>query len=109
VFPSASKSAETYARAAASLAAVGAPSVAQEQRARRIASLTGHLIEECDRFETALSDAQRVEDPLARAQSYRDAVVPHLDSLRATCDELERLMPKSDWPFPSYEDLLYSL
>jgi len=109
VFPAASKSADAYARAAASLAAVGAPCVAQEQRARRIASLTGHLIEECDRFEAALSDAQRVEDPLASAQSYRDAVVPRLDSLRSTCDELERLMPKCDWPFPSYEDLLYTL
>jgi len=109
VFPSASKSADVYARAAASLAAVGAPSVAQEQRARRLASLTGHLIEESDRLEIALSDAQRVEDPLAGAQSYRDSVVPRMDALRIVCDELERLMPKSDWPFPSYEDLLYSL
>jgi glutamine synthetase len=109
VFPAASKSAETYARAAASLAAIGAPSVAQEQRARRLASLTGHLIEEADRLEIALSDAQRVEDPLASAQSYRDAVVPRMDALRLVCDELERLMPKCDWPIPSYEDLLYSL
>lgn len=109
IFPSASKSAEAYARAAASLASVGAPSVAQEQRARRLASLTGHLIEECDKLDAALSDAQRVEDPLARAQSYREAVVPRMDALREVCDELERLMPKNDWPFPSYEDLLYSL
>ena len=109
VFPAASKSADAYARAAASLAAIGAPSVAQEQRARRLASLTGHLIEESDRLEIALSDAQRVEDPLASAQSYRDAVVPRMDALRSVCDELERLMPKCDWPVPSYEDLLYSL
>ncbi len=109
VFPAASKSAENYARAAAGLAAIGAPSVAQEQRARRIASLTGHLVEESDRLEIALSDAQRVEDPLASAHSYRDAVVPRMDALRLVCDELERLMPKFDWPIPSYEDLLYSL
>ncbi|HWR13132.1 MAG TPA: glutamine synthetase III [Rectinemataceae bacterium] len=109
VFPAASKSAEAYAREAASLAAVGAPCVAQEQRARRIASLTGHLIDESDRLEIALSDAQRIEDSLASAQSYRDAVVPRMDSLRTVCDELERLMPKCDWPIPSYEDLLYSL
>jgi glutamine synthetase len=109
IFPSATKSAETYARAAASLASVGAPSVAQEQRARRLASLTGHLIEECDRLEVSLNDAQRIEDPLARSQAYRDAVVPRMDNLRNVGDELERLMPKTDWPFPDYEDLLYSL
>ncbi len=109
IFPAASKSAETYAREAASLAAVGAPCAAQEQRARRMASLTGHLIDESDRLEIALNDAQRIEDSLAGAQSYRDAVVPRMDSLRSVCDELERLMPKFDWPIPSYEDLLYSL
>lgn len=109
VFPAASKSAESYARAAASLAAIGAPSVAQEQRARRLASLTGHLIEESDRLEISLSDAQRIEDSLAGAQSYRDGVIPRMDALRNVCDELERLMPKYDWPMPNYEDLLYSL
>jgi glutamine synthetase len=109
IFPAASKSAASYARDASSLAAVGAPSVAQEQKARRIASLTGRLIEEADRLEVALSDAQRVEDPLAQAQSYRDAVIPRMDNLRLVCDELEKLMPKADWPMPNYEDLLYSL
>jgi len=46
----------------------------------------------------------------SRAQSRTaTACGPENDDLRIVCDELERLMPKSDWPFPSYEDLLYSL
>ncbi len=109
IFPAASKSAESFARAAAGLAAVGAPSVAQEQRARRLASLSGKLIEEADRLEIALSDAQRIEDSLASAQAYREAVVQRMDNLRSVADELERLMPKNEWPLPNYEDLLYSL
>ncbi|MCE1197203.1 glutamine synthetase type III, partial [bacterium] len=90
-------------------AATGAPAAAQEQRARRIAALSGRVVEESDRLEIALNDAQRIEDSLAAAQAYRDAVVPKMDSLREVCDELERLMPKCDWPIPSYEDLLYTL
>ena len=109
VFAAASASASEYAKQAASLAAIGAASVAQEQRARRIASLAGHLVEESDKLEVALSDAQRVEDAITSAQSYRDAVVPRMDALRTVCDELERLMPKGDWPIPSYQDLLYTL
>jgi len=109
VFPAASASASEYAKEAARLAAIGAASVAQEQRARRIASLAGHLVEESDKLEVALSDAQRVEDAMTSAQSYRDAVVPRMDALRVVCDELERLMPKCDWPIPSYQDLLYTL
>jgi len=109
VFAAASASASEYAKQAARLAAIGAASVAQEQRARRIASLAGHLVEESDKLEVALSDAQRVEDAITSAQSYRDAVVPRMDALRTVCDELERLMPKADWPVPSYQDLLYTL
>ena len=109
VFPAASASASEYAKEAARLAAIGAASVAQEQRARRIASLAGHLVEEADKLEVALSDAQRVEDAMTSAQSYRDAVVPRMDALRTVCDDLERLMPKDDWPVPSYQDLLYTL
>ncbi|MDP2792265.1 MAG: glutamine synthetase III [Rectinemataceae bacterium] len=109
VFPAASASASEYAKQAARLAAIGAASVAQEQRSRRIAALSGHLVEESDRLEVALGDAQRVEDALTSAQSYRDAVVPRMDALRSVCDDLERLMPKGDWPIPSYQDLLYTL
>ncbi len=109
IFPAASASASEYAREAARLAAIGATSVAQEQRSRRIAALTGHLVEESDRLEVALGDAQRVDDTLASAQSYRDAVVARMDALRSVCDDLERLMPKADWPIPSYQDLLYTL
>ncbi|HEY9053925.1 MAG TPA: glutamine synthetase III [Rectinemataceae bacterium] len=109
IFPAASRSAAAYARDASSLASVGAPSIAQEQKARRISALAAKIVEEADRLEVSLSDAQRIEDPLAHAQSYRDSVIPRMDSLRSVCDELEKLMPKSDWPMPSYEDLLFSL
>jgi Uncharacterized protein related to glutamine synthetase len=32
-----------------------------------------------------------------------------MDNLRLVVDEIERLMPKNEWPLPNYEDLLYSL
>ncbi len=109
IFPAATKTAEAYARASAALAAIGAHSVAQEQKARRIAALANHIVEEADRLEIALTDAQNIEDPLAQAQAYTTAVVSRMDSLRLVVDEIEILMPREDWPIPNYEDLLYSL
>lgn len=109
VLPAASKSASDFATEATALAGIGAPNAVQEQHSQRIASACTNLMEECDRLAAALSDAQRVDDPLAKAKAYRDSVVPSMDSLRAVCDRMEELMPKADWPFPSYEDLLYSL
>lgn len=109
IFPAATQSAASFAQAASTMAAIGIPSLTQEQKAKRIASLAGKLQEECEKLSAALTIAQKVQEPLAKAEAYRSVVVPQMDALRAVCDELERQMPKADWPFPSYEDLLYSL
>lgn len=109
IFPAATKSAASFAQAASIMAAIGVPSLAQEQKAKRIAALAGKLQDECEKLSAALNTAQKVQEPLAKAEAYRSAVVPQMDALRAVCDELERQMPKADWPFPNYEDLLYSL
>lgn len=109
IFPAATKSAASFAQAATTMAAIGVPSLTQEQKAKRIAALAGKLQEECEKLSAALNTAQKVQEPLAKAEAYRSAVVPQMDALRAVCDELERQMPKADWPFPNYEDLLYSL
>ena len=109
IFPAVSRAAAEFARAGTELAAVGAPSTAQEVRARRLAELSGSLAAGCEALEKALEKAQPVEEPLSRARAYRDTVVPRMDELRTVGDSLERLMDKEAWPFPSYEALLFSL
>ena len=109
IFPAVTRVAAEFARAGTDLAAAGAPSSAQEARARRLAELSGVLASACESLEKALEKAQLVEEPLARARTYRGSVVPRMDELRAVGDSLERIMDKEAWPFPSYEALLFSL
>ena len=45
----------------------------------------------------------------AQASAYRDTVFTAMQELRAACDELETLVPETDWPMPSYADLLFSV
>ena len=35
------------------------------------------------------------------------AMLPAMDALRQSCDRAETLTPKSFWPFPTYDDLLF--
>lgn len=42
-----------------------------------------------------------------KAKNYKDKVIPKMEELRLYCDTLENLVPKSDWPFPDYTDLMY--
>ena len=56
-----------------------------------------------------------VEDPKTQSQNiltaathYRDEVIPAMNRLRATIDEMEQNVSSKYWPYPSYADLMYS-
>ena len=44
-----------------------------------------------------------------QAFRYKDLVMPAMDALRAPADELEMMMDKEDWPFPTYGDLMFEV
>ena len=109
IFPAATASAEDYARAASSLAAVGALSSPQELKARKLAELAAAVMDEADKLEKALAGVQGIEEPLAEARAYRESVIPRMSALRDKVDAVERVVEASKWPFPTYQDLLFSL
>ena len=43
------------------------------------------------------------------ASYYRDVILTDMNDMRAVVDELELLVAKDYWPFPTYSDLLYSV
>ena len=43
------------------------------------------------------------------AHAYRDYVVPTMNQLRRPIDDLELLVDKSMWPFPTYGDLMFEV
>lgn len=62
---------------------------------------------------SALSDAamlvKNVHGVAEQAVSYRDTVLTAMQELRTACDVLETLLPESEWPFPTYAELLFSV
>ncbi|MDR2184619.1 MAG: glutamine synthetase III [Treponema sp.] len=109
IFPAATSFAADLARDAASLAAIGAVSVPQEKRAKRIAELASELYDETAKLETTLSEAQGTGDAFAQAKAYFEKVRPAMDNVRTRGDALERLVAKEAWPYPGYEELLFKL
>lgn len=53
--------------------------------------------------------ASSIEDVKEQAFRYKDLVMPAMDALRAPADELEMMMDKEDWPFPTYGDLMFEV
>lgn len=48
-------------------------------------------------------------DAKAAAELVRDEILPAMDALRAPVDAAEVVMPKMEWPYPSYGDLLFGV
>lgn len=68
------------------------------------------IIERVTTLETEVQDAHTsTGGTLGQARCFRERVVPAMAALRAVCDGLERLVDRSFWPYPSYEDLLFRL
>ncbi len=82
----------------------------EERLLTRIQKHTAALVVALD----ALDDCMAVVDTMtddgqARANYYRDAVIPGMDALRTEADTLEMLVAKDMWPLPSYGDILFSV
>ncbi|MDR3145542.1 MAG: glutamine synthetase III [Treponema sp.] len=109
LFPAVTAYAGSLASNAAALASIGATNVPQAKRAKRIAELSAELYDETSKLESALSEAQGIEDAFAQAKAYQEKVRPAMDAVRARGDALEKLVAKDAWPLPGYEELLFKL
>lgn len=45
----------------------------------------------------------------AEADYYNDKMLPAMNNLREIVDELETMVAREDWPYPSYTEMLYSV
>lgn len=60
-------------------------------------------------LEKLLEESADIADAFDKAKFYREKVFAKMKELRTFADELERLVDKKAWPFPTYEDLLFKL
>ena len=71
------------------------------------------LLNEMQSARITLSDIEKKGAVMERGREqafyYREKVVPAMDALRKPADELERIVYKAYWPFPTYADLLFEV
>lgn len=56
-----------------------------------------------------LEKAGCIADMKERAHYYHDEIVPAMARLREPADQLEMIVDKSYWPFPSYGDMIFEV
>ena len=81
----------------------------EKARCRELSRLTDEIYAICSTLGEAVHHADSAEDTLERAMRYKDDVIRAMDALRAACDACEASMPKADWPYPGYTEILFSV
>lgn len=83
--------------------------LAEEKTLQKVSKISADIYEHCDQLERVTQSAVQIIDYFDRAKYYRDIVLPEMKALRVSSDTLEQISGRSEWPFPSYAEILYSI
>jgi glutamine synthetase len=82
----------------------------EERLVAVLSDITMHADKYCDELDLVLATIKlENKDVISLAHAYKNKVVSLMQSLRAVCDEAERLTSKKYWPYPVYSDLLFGI
>ena len=88
-----------------------ADTVASVERslAEQLSSLNRNTYRLTADLKNAETKAAAEPDVEKKAELYRDNVIPLMNRLRATVDEMETLTDTEHWPFPTYGEMLFRI
>ncbi len=75
----------------------------------KVSRLNASAYKKTEKLEKAVVKAKEISDTTELSKYYKDAVFAAMSELRITVDELETLVPATDWPYPSYGEMLFSV
>ena len=60
-----------------------------------------------EKLKAAVEKVDAIEDKQEKAVAYREDVFFAMADLRKPADELEKMVDKKVWPFPTYGDMFF--
>ncbi len=76
---------------------------------KKLSALSAAAFGDVKKLEDVISAAKNIEAADETALYYKNSVIPVMDSLRASVDEMESLSSSYSWCYPSYGDILFSV
>ncbi len=107
IIPAVMKYAGRLARDVNEIKAAGVDASVEADELKEIQTELAKMKKALDKLKSEEAKARKITDPRKLAFFYKDYVRPVMDDLRAPADNLEMLVDKNDWPFPTYADLLF--
>lgn len=105
ILPASSAYTKKLCDAASGKLALGVPCQSEKELIRILAENQDALYECTQQLKGEL---EAIPDDAEEAARYcRQVIVPSMDAMRTSADRLEELTAKTDWPYPTYSDLLF--
>ncbi len=86
---------------------IGLDSSAYRTLASKISANTTALSASLDKLSARLDKLDSIKAVSEQAEFCRDEVIPTMNEIRGYADELETLVAKKYWPFPTYGEMLF--
>ena len=97
------------ASASRNIREIGAECASGPELVATLSATVDRLSSDLLRLESVVRERPAGDDPLADARYMHDHVLPAMADLRKSADTLETLTDRSYWPFPTYDELLFSI
>ena len=81
----------------------------EEGLLEELCSLADEFVERVDELKSNIEEYDLEGLALERAEFCKDVLLDTMSKLRAVSDRIELILGKDFMPFPSYEDILYSV
>ena len=76
---------------------------------KNLSNLCSKLYKSIEELALCNEKLNNISDIKKSAYEYKNSVLKIMQKTRSIIDELEINMPKKYWPFPTYEDILFSV
>ena len=109
ILPAVTTYIKELAKTAIATKELGFEATAQVNTAKKLAKLSADASKYLEKLGVNVHKAEAIDDITKKAMFYRTDVIPIMDNLRKTADEMEVNTADKYWPFPTYGDILFSV
>jgi glutamine synthetase len=107
ILPACVEYSSVLGNAVGSVSSAGVDAGPQKELLKSVCGLIAAMKDNISELERTVAKAKNITDTTKRARLYRDEVIPAMNALRATTDELETVVDASLWPIPTYAEMLF--
>ncbi len=109
IFPACAKFAGEMGRIVRDIREAGVEPIAEARLLKFVTERNVKLFDAINSLREAILNTKSSSNALENAQYERYIIVPAMARVREIADDLETLVGKEYWPFPTYDDLLFNI